>query len=1084
MIQSAARRWWGLVFSSAILLAAIVLPAQQMVTETRDPAQPQDEEFAKLVKEWTTQPYFISPLVDHLPKVAGVPTPKDVLGYHIGAPAKLTYYADILRFYRALAAALPARVKVETIGKSDEDRELVVVWVSSDENIANLQKNRDNLAKIADPRGLADDQVRQLVASTKPQYHLMGGLHSGETGPSEMLMELAYRLATETSPLIKQIRDNVYVSITPVADPDGRDRNLDWFYQNLDLERAAATSAEDATGPEGARGSESGRGSQGARGSESGRGSGARGAQGAQAAPAEGEQAQGGGRGGRGGGPGVPYWGKYVFHDNNRDINLSQLSMRAIAEWYFTAHPPIMHDLHESLPLLYTYSGAAPQNPNLDPILFAELPFFSNFELAQMNKWGMPGVYTHAFMDGWSPGYLGSIAYNHNGMMRMYETQAGREPAPGGRGRGAGGAGDAAIEAGRETAAPPTGRASGRSGRRGAGGAGQEARPAARAGGTREGQAAQTTAAQPAGDEPAAQQPQGRGEGRGGEGRAGEGRGGRGAQAGPPTGRGGGQNREWYRGIAIPPGAQDNWSRRNNTNYMQTGVLSGLQLTAMFPNLVVDNFYRKTKNALESGKNDPPHGFVIPVQRDMTRVAELVNILRIQRIEIGQATREIKTSDGTFPAGSFVIKRDQPYGRLAKNLLERQLYPDPNLRTYDDSGWTMGLAMQVDVKEIKDKAILDVATTPVETVTPKGKITGSGKAGLAVAHYGSNNMIAFRYALRNVPMRIAAKPFKAEGTEFPAGSFVVDNQADMVAVRSAVERFGLTAAALSAAPDVPLHDADLPRIAMFTSWSGTQEIGWVRFTFDKFGIPYDLIYKERLQKGNLRAEYDVLVMPTQNLNRQAVFQPPAARPVPYLKTDKFKFLGMYGESADITGGVGGQGVDAVAKFLDAGGTLIAMGNAVRFATDMGLARTIDGSASTSNQFYAPRPLVNAEVLRLDHPVFYGYTEKFMPIKYVGGPLLSVGEPDRGAVLARYVGGEAAVLSGLMRGADEIRERPLAVDVPGGYSGRGRVILLANNPIYRWQNHGEFNMVFNSLMNWNDLAEASAGAARTTTSAGR
>ena len=101
--------------------------------------------------------------------------------------------------------------------------------------------------------------------------------------------------------------------------------------------------------------------------------------------------------------------------------------MRALADWYFTAHPPIMHDLHEAMPLLYTYSGGPPQNPNLDPILFTELPFFANFELAQMTKWGMPGVYTHAFMDGWSPGYLGSVAYNHNGMMRMYETQSGTE---------------------------------------------------------------------------------------------------------------------------------------------------------------------------------------------------------------------------------------------------------------------------------------------------------------------------------------------------------------------------------------------------------------------------------------------------------------------------------------------------------------------------------------------------------------------------------------------------------------------------------------------------------------------------------
>ena len=237
--HASRRRWWALAITVAVV-AAITLPAQQMVTETRDPAQTQDEDFARAVKEWTTQPYFISPLVDHLPRVKGIPMPKDVIGYHVGAPGKLTYYADALKYYRALAAATP-RVKIETIGRSDEDRELVVVWVSSDENIKNLQRNRDNLARIADPRGLSDDDVRRLVASTKPHYHLMGGLHSGETGPSEMLMELVYRLATETSPLVRQIRDNVVVSITPQADPDGRDRNVDWFYRTQEDQAAGVT---------------------------------------------------------------------------------------------------------------------------------------------------------------------------------------------------------------------------------------------------------------------------------------------------------------------------------------------------------------------------------------------------------------------------------------------------------------------------------------------------------------------------------------------------------------------------------------------------------------------------------------------------------------------------------------------------------------------------------------------------------------------------------------------------------------------------------------------------------------------------
>lgn len=516
---------------------------------------------------------------------------------------------------------------------------------------------------------------------------------------------------------------------------------------------------------------------------------------------------------------------------------------------------------------------------------------------------------------------------------------------------------------------------------------------------------------------------------------------------------------------------------------MQTGVLSALQLTATFPNLVLDNFYRKTKNSIAAGETDPPHGYVIPVQRDMTRVAELVNILRVQRIEVGQATAEIKVNDGTFPAGSYVIKRNQPYGRLAKNLLEKQTFPDANLRTYDDSGWTLGLAMLTDVKEIADKAILEVKTTPVKEAALKGRIAGSGSAGLAVAHFGSNNMIALRYKLRDVPMKIAARNFTAEGIEFPAGSFVIAPPANLASVRTAVEQLGLTAAALSTLPTVAMHDADVPRIAMYSSWTGTQEIGWVRFTFDKFGIPYDLIYKERVKKGNLRNDYDVIVMPTQQANRQAIYQAPAARPVPYVKTEKYKFLGMYGESADITGGMGGEGVDAFAKFLDAGGTLITMGNAVRFPTELGLARTVDASGATSNDFYAPRPIVNAEVLKLDHPVFYGYKDKIMPIKYLGGPLLSVGAPDQSAVLARYVGGDGAVLSGLMKGADEIRQRPFAVDVPGGFTGKGRVLLFANNPIYRWQNHGEFNMVFNAVMNWNDLAGAAAPAPRTAPAGG-
>jgi len=940
--------------ATAVPFLAGRVSAQQTNVDTRDPNQRQDPSYAKSYREWLPNPRLGSPLVDHLPLVDGIPTPKDVLGYHVGAPKKLTYYADQLRYYRALAAATP-RVKVETIGRSDEGRELVVVWVSSEENIRDLEANRANLAKLADPRGLSAAQVDQLIRTTKPHYHLMGGLHSGETGPSETLMELVYRLATETSPIIGQIRSNLYVSITPAADADGRDRNVDWFYRNLDLglesPRGPRPPSRDTAAVDSVR---------------------------------------------RLTVPPVPYWGRYAYHDNNRDINLVLVQMRALVDWYFTAHPPIMHDLHESLPLLYTFSGGPPQNPNLDPLLFAELPWFSNWELAQMTKYGMPGVYTHAFMDGWSPGYLGSVSYNHNGLMKMYETQSGR---------------DLDDEADVKAKA-------------------QDSTKSRRSDGDEEG---------------------GSSDRRGGN---------------LPTGKGGGQEREWYRGIPI--GAEDSakFTRRANANYMLTGVISSLQLASMFPATVLENFYIKTRNSIEEGRTKAPYGYVIPLQSDMTRAVEMVNILRAQRIEIGVATKAFKVDTVSYPAGSYVIKRDQPYGRLAKNLLERQDYPDSRLNTYDDSGWTMGLAMNVEVVAVADSSILKVPTSPVDKAQAVGRIVGSGAAGLAVAHQGSNNMVTFRFRLRQTPMRIAEHAFAADGVDFPAGSFVITDPAGVEAAKVAARELGLTAAALSSVPSVSMHDADPPRVAIYSQWTGTQNLGWYRLTFDAFGVPFDLIYKEQVIQGGLRDKYDVILVAEQNLSRQTVMQLPNVKPVPYQGTEKYRFLGMYGESADITGGFGQPGVDAFAEFLERGGTLIAIGDAARLPIDFGWAGTTE--KVTISGLRAQRPLVQGEIVATDHPVFYGFAATTLPIKYVGGQPFRVGVANEGNVLARYVGGEASVLSGLMTGADSLKRRPFAIDIPEAYRGRGRVILFSNNPIYRWQNHGEFNMVFNSLLNWNDV----------------
>jgi hypothetical protein len=163
-------------------------------------------------------------------------------------------------------------------------------------------------------------------------------------------------------------------------------------------------------------------------------------------------------------------------------------------------------------------------------------------------------------------------------------------------------------------------------------------------------------------------------------------------------------------------------------------------------------------------------------------------------------------------------------------------------------------------------------------------------------------------------------------------------------------------------------------------------------------------------------------------------------------------------------------VDAFGKFLEQGGTLISALQADRFPIEFGFAHTVDSESPTGVQ--AQKPLIQAEIVKTNSPVFYGYENKIFPIKFgQGSQVFRVGMADQGNVLAQYVGGDSSVLSGLMVGADNLKQRAFAIDVPNAHNGNGRVIMFANNPIYRWQNHGEFNMVFNAILNWNDVPPA-------------
>ena len=200
----------------------------------RDPKQPIDQAYTAKIAKYTTEPYFTSPLVNYLPASKTVPTPEAVLGDIAGAPGILPYSAQVYQYMRMLAKASP-RVKVYSIGRTEEGREMIAVAVSSESNMAHLDANRANLAKLADPRTihLDDAEADKIVGASVPVYYITGTIHSTETGAPTALMELAYRLAVDDSPYIREIRDHVVTLITPIVEVDGRDRMVDLYRWHL-----------------------------------------------------------------------------------------------------------------------------------------------------------------------------------------------------------------------------------------------------------------------------------------------------------------------------------------------------------------------------------------------------------------------------------------------------------------------------------------------------------------------------------------------------------------------------------------------------------------------------------------------------------------------------------------------------------------------------------------------------------------------------------------------------------------------------------------------------------------------------------
>jgi hypothetical protein len=727
--------------------AAQATPAKAAATAGAfDPDVPEPGSVESIAR-FTTDTRFVSPWVAYVPQSKSVPSPTAFLGHIVGAAGELSTTAKIYGYFRALAAATP-RVRVEVIGRSDEGRDILLIAVADEDGIRNLPKLKAAAAALADPRTTSPEQAERVIESARPIYYFNAGLHSTESGSPEMVMELAYRLAVSDQPAIQAIRRNVVVLINPVSEPDGRDRFVEWFYRYLkgrtDFENLPEISP--------------------------------------------------------------PYWGHYVYHDNNRDTHQQALeSTRAVSRMFFDYHPTVVHDLHESIALLQTWNGTGPWNPNLDPIVISEFMEMSFEEVRAAAGFGMPGVWTWAFGEGFGHHYMESVATNHNAIGRGYETF-----------------GNATAETVQRTITN------------------------------------------------------------------------RKYLGKPVTGQ------EWYR--PLPPPARFAWSLRDNTNYMETACLAILSYTARNGKEMLRNFYRKGYNSWQKGVTQAPYAFAIPPdQGDRRRVAQMIDLLRRQGIEVSKLTGPLSVKEGSFPAGTFLVRLDQPYRNYAVDLLAPQKFPaDAEFKPYDDISWALPVHFGLSAVRIDDASVKKAESELVAggDLSVEGRVSGSGDV-FIIRDSGQEALLAARSRLSRFDVSIAERSFKVGDVEYPAGSWIVPAQDGVGAALSDVSReLAIDVTVVGSVPDV-----------------ARQEVGWIRLTLDRERVPYAYIRDDDIRAGGLKQKFDVILYGQTGLTlgEQIHGIDPKFGPLAYTQTPEYPSHGKPDASDDITGGIGWAGMASLQR---------------------------------------------------------------------------------------------------------------------------------------------------------------------------
>ena len=476
------------------------------------------------------------------------------------------------------------------------------------------------------------------------------------------------------------------------------------------------------------------------------------------------------------------------------------------------------------------------------------------------------------------------------------------------------------------------------------------------------------------------------------------------------------------------------------------------------------------QSILHDPRNRDARGYILPSdQADFPTATNFVNALLKNGITVLQATAPFSAGTEKFPAGSYVIKTAQAFRPHILDMFEPQHHPNdfkypggPPIPPYDSAGWTLALQMGVQFSRIVDDFNGPFAKIDGLLKPPPAAMAGPDKpAGYLVSHRINNSFILVNRLLKaNCEVYWLKKAQLIAGRDFGAGAiWVPATDTSVRLLQDAAKNLGVDSLAL---PSTPAGDSLklLPaRVGLYDQYGGLMTSGWDRWLFEQYELPFQLVFPKTLDAGDLKKQFDVIVLTDGSFGKRR--EPDDERPehAPTLEETPEQYRATLGRIAEA------KTIPALRSFIEAGGTVVAIGSATRMAKQLG-APIESYVTEPRDKYYIPGSLLKMDV-DISNPLAYGMPDQ-VDVFFDNSPVFKLlpEAADKRATPVGWFSSGKPLVSGWAWGQQYLDG---GTAVAEANIGEGKLLLFGPEITFRAQPHATFKLLFNAI----DYATAQA-----------